>query len=98
MAAKNFKLGDIIMTIVIHSSLEESKYFFSSDHCQKFDELFKHSHDTFVPVSYQLPQEVKPRPGLEDGIIKTVGDLIFVYHRFEKEIKNPDKKYQVFER
>jgi len=79
------------MTIIIHRLNEEDKYFFSYDHCQKDLSAYN-----TTPISYQIPCEVVPRPGLEDGIIRTVGDLIFVYHRYEQEIKNPDKKYQTF--
>ena len=82
--------------ITIFSSLETGEYFFSSDHCQKLPSNFD-NYESFVPVSYTIPQEVAPRPGLEHGAIKTVGDLIFVYHRFEREIKNPNKEYQAFD-
>lgn len=65
----------------------EGKYFFSRDHCQMVGD------ENWVPVSFTLPQTVVPRPGLEDGVVDTLSKYVFIFHRGEVEIPNPDPAY-----
>lgn len=54
----------------------EKVVFFSDDHCFGHNVLPKE----WVPVTTYLPLSCVPRPGLTDGVIRTVEDYITVYH------------------
>lgn len=80
--------------VIIHSNMSRCEYFFSTDHCQEV-----HSKDTYpegewVPTTFHLPMSVVPRPSLPSGYVETVEELIAIFHSDEKEIPNPDPRYQ----
>lgn len=54
---------------------EKKWYFFSNDHCLGLD-TFQH----VVPCSSYLPSKIVAREGFEDGLIKTVDEMIRLYH------------------
>lgn len=84
-------------TIHLGHGKEEGKYFFSSDHQQGWydgeEEMKAWMQESWVAVSFSLPMSVVGRPGLEDGIVNTIEQYIFVFHRGETEIPNPDPSY-----
>ena len=47
----------------------------------------------WVPCTTYLPMYVVPRPGLEDGIIRTIKDYVRIFHSGEVQIDNPDLNY-----
>jgi hypothetical protein len=85
------------MSIVIHSNSDRREYFFSTDHCQGV-----HASNTypkgFVPTTFHLPHYVVPRPTCPSGWVRTVADVILIYHPGDREIPNPDPSYQPTER
>lgn len=50
--------------------------FFSDDHCFGYNVLPKE----WVPGTSYLPFTCVPRPGLPDGVVRTVEDYITVFH------------------
>ena len=62
-------------------------FFFSDDHCFGVGVLPK----GFVPTSHRIPKEVVARPGLEDGIITTVEQLIQVYEHDRTQLETIDE-------
>ena len=59
-------------TIVVISSFEKKKFFFSDDYCFGVRVLPEHwVHSTLV-----FPMSVKPRPGLADGINNSIWPII----------------------
>lgn len=49
--------------------------FFTGDHCYMYPDL----PENVVPSSTYLPMSVTPRPGLEDGIVRTFDDYLRVF-------------------
>lgn len=83
VSTRRFALdGDI--TVIVN---REGHFCFSTDHCQEMDE-------GWVPISSSLPQQVAPRPSLPDGVIYTLEQYIMIYHGDDKEVPNPDPRYQ----
>lgn len=82
-------------TVIIHSNSNTGEYFFSTDHCQgvRARETYP---DGFVAATIALPHSVVPRPSLPSGWVETVEDVIKVYHPDDREIPNPDPRYQAF--
>lgn len=81
--------------VIIHSHTDRREYFFSTDHCQGVREDARGSYPPgFVPTTFYLPQSVASRPTLPSGRVETVEDVVKVYFPDEKEIPNPDVRYQ----
>ncbi|MDP3710594.1 MAG: hypothetical protein Q8R29_02605 [bacterium] len=76
------------MTISVHVDEEIGEYFFSTKHFQCS------SPERFIPVTHSLPHEVRPRPGLTDGVVRTKRDVVVIYYYDMKEVPNPDPKFQ----
>jgi hypothetical protein len=74
--------------IVIHSNLNTNQFFFSTDHCQRFE-----GDRDWVPVSAYLPMYVVLRPCVPNGMVDTIEKFIAVFHDDETEIANPDIRY-----
>lgn len=81
--------------VVVHTNVNTGDYFFSTDHCQK-----THAPQTYptesgwVPTTYYLPQGCVPRPSLPEGVIRTQADVVTIFHHGDREIPNPDPRYQ----
>lgn len=45
----------------------------------------------FVPVTYTIPQQVKPRLGFESGWLETPDDIVKLYLRDYTDITNTDE-------
>ena len=76
-------------SVITVDNVETGEFFFSTEHSDQG------LGDKWVPVTHYLPQEVKPRPGFESGIIKDREDLReFNELCGEKEIPNPDPNKQ----
>lgn len=82
-----------VINYTIYSSRERKEFFFSTSHLQRFDSPIK-IDDSFVPISGRIPTTVIPRPSLPDGYIDTMEKYIMIFHGDEKEIPNPDSKFQ----
>ena len=78
-------------TVVVISSFEEKKFFFSDDHCFGVRVLPEH----WVPSTSVFPMSVKPRPGLEDGIIDTIEKYISVFEKGREQINSIDELIDV---
>ncbi len=76
------------MRVILHSNLERGEYFFSTDHCQP------KTPAGFVPITTTLPHRVTPRPALPSGVVATIEEMVLIYHDDQKEIPNPDPRYQ----
>lgn len=81
--------------VIIHSSYSRGEYFFSTDHCQRIHapETFPPGED-WVPTTFYLPQGVVPRPSLPEGVIRTQADVVTIHHQGDREIPNPDPRFQ----
>jgi hypothetical protein len=85
--------GEFRFTVICN--LERKEFFFSTDHIQRYRSTIGSDLDEhWVPVSGVLPMQVTPRPSLPDGIIETIEEYIMIFHDDEKEIANPDPKFQ----
>jgi hypothetical protein len=81
--------------VIIHSSMDRGEYFFSTDHCQGVRARDNYPHDQgFVPTTFHLPLKVVARPSLPSGMVESVEDVITIFHSRDREIPNPDSKYQ----
>lgn len=69
------------------------EYFFTTDHCQSVQEG-GNVPEHFVSCTAQLPMKVVPRPSLPDGLITNLKEYLMIFHDGEKEIPNPNPKYQ----
>lgn len=78
-------------TVVVISSFEEKKFFFSDDHCFGVRVLPGH----WVPSTSVFPMSVTPRPGLEDGIIDTIEKYISVFEKEREQINSIDELIDV---
>ena len=56
-------------------------WFFTDDHCFKHE--LQKQFDTWIPITMYLRDRpiphVKPRPGLEDGVISNIDHFMFVF-------------------
>lgn len=75
-------------TIITIGNYQKKQFFFSIDHYQAG------LSNNWVPVTAQLPFEVKPREALPTGIITNKEEYKKVFYLDYKEIPNPDPKYQ----
>lgn len=65
----------------------DGEYFFTDDHgYYKSNQL----PGSWVPCSGYLPMEVVPRPGLEDGIIATLEQYLFIFYK-NKTLVDPEQ-------
>jgi hypothetical protein len=73
--------------------LGDGKYFFSTDHCQALREGQSIDRDVWTPCTFYLPTYVVPRPGFEDGMLRTLADWIRLFQPNDEEISNPDPRF-----
>lgn len=74
-------------SVVIVADVYTDVFFLSDDHCFGVGVLPK----GFVPTSHQIPKEVVPRPGLEDGVISTVKQLVQIFEHDRTQIETLDE-------
>jgi hypothetical protein len=79
------------MNVIIHS--RRGEYFFSTDHCQGARGLSSYPKG-FVPTTFYLPHHVVPRPTCPSGWVETQEDVVKVYHEGDREIPNPEPRFQ----
>lgn len=77
--------------VIMFQNAEREEYYFSTDHCQPHE-------PGFIPSTTCLPLHVVKRLSLPSGVVTTVEDLLNVFHRGEREIPNPDPRYQPADR
>lgn len=92
---KGNRPGDYTIKVGHHE--EEGKFFFSSDHQQGWydgeEKMRAEMEAHWVAVSFSLPMRVTGRPGLLSGLIQTIDEYIFIFHKDDQEIENPDSSY-----
>jgi hypothetical protein len=64
----------------------DKQYFFADGHGYAKSHLLP---GNWVPCSGYLPMEVVPRPGLEDGIIATLEQYMFIFYN-DKTMVDPE--------
>ena len=78
-------LRDIAIRVMVNG---ERKEFFFVDGHGYYDSRRLPGH--WTPISTYLPMEVTPRHGLEDGVVASLADYLFVFHTTFKEIDPKD--------
>ena len=80
-------------TVITFSNHERGEVFFSTDHCQGVmdDSIIDRS---WTPVTARLPVHITPRPGYENGIVRTIDGYIDVFYSGMKLIANPDERFR----
>lgn len=61
-------------------------FFFTDDYCFGVGNKLP---EYFVPTSTTLPLKIAPRPGFEDGWLRTLDEYISVFHRGESLLQTP---------
>ena len=78
--------------ITLHN-MDTKEFFFSTDHCQRLNSELTQDH--WVPCTSSLPMFVAPRPGIEDGMIRSIRDYVNLFYRDDTLIMNPDPKFAI---
>ena len=75
------------MNVITFSNHERGEFFFSTNHCQNVT-------DDWITVTQRLPMKIVPRPGFEDGMIRSIDGLVAIFFSDMKLIANPDVRFQ----
>lgn len=81
-------------SVIIMSNMDRGEYFFSTDHCQRIHAPETFPSGSWVPTTFYLPQGCVPRPSLPTGLIDSRADIVTIFHQGDREIPNPDPRYQ----
>jgi hypothetical protein len=82
-----------MLNVITFSNRERGEFFFSTDHCQgaKEDTILDNN---WVPVTQRLPINIVPRPGFENGVIRTIDGLVAIFFSDMTLIANPDERFR----